>query len=491
MIKALTLAALITVAGTVVMAEGPVARADNPIRGQYIVVLKGDETPGQQGSAPGLAVASQARLLAEQHGGAVGRTFQHAVRGFVLDATADAAALVAQDPSVAFVEEDGLVETAASQVDPPSWGLDRVDQQAMPLDATYIYNNVGAGVDVYVIDSGIRSTHQDFGGRVDTVNAFTAIADGHGAEDCYGHGTIVAGIIGSQTYGIAKGVTLHSVRVLGCDGTGSVSDLIAGVDWVTSQHPLPAPRKKGTPPPPPLPPAVANMSLITGGSAALDAAVQGSISAGVTYVAASGNNGGDACGYSPGRLYSAITVGASNDADNVWPYSNAGTCVDLFAPGVMITSTSGSNDTTAIAMSGTSAAAPHVAGTAALYLAANPTATPGAVESAIRTAATANVLGSMPPSTQNLLLYAAFAGVDAPPVAAFTYTCRSRKCTFNASSSTDDHGINLYAWGFGDGTVGSGVTISHTFPSGTLFPVTLTVTDTVGQQSFLTREVRF
>lgn len=491
MTRTLALAALTTALTTTALTAGEVLRADNPIRGRYIVVLKGEEAPGQQGSAPGLAVASQARLLAEQHGGAVGRTFQHAVRGFVLDATAEAAALVAQDPSVAFVEEDGLVEAAASQVDPPSWGLDRVDQQVMPLDANYTYNGTGAGVDVYVIDSGIRSTHQDFGGRVDTVKAFTAIADGHGPEDCYGHGTIVAGIIGSQTYGIAKGVTLHSVRVLGCNGTGSVSDLIAGVDWVTSQHPLPAPRKKGTPPPPPLPPAVANMSLITGGSDALDAAVQASTNAGVVYAVAAGNQGGDACGYSPARVSSALTVGASNDADNVWPYSNGGACVDIIAPGVLITSTSGFDDTSAVAVSGTSVASPHVAGTAAVFLGANPNATPAQVTAAMLAASTQDILGSVPPGTANRLLFSAYAGVDAPPVASFTYTCRSRKCTFNASSSTDDRGIALYAWSFGDSTTGSGVTITHTFPSGVLFPVTLTVTDTVGQQSSLTKEVRF
>jgi serine protease len=291
---------------------------------------------------------------------------------------------------------------------------------------------------------------------------------------------------------VAKGVTLHPVRVLGCNGTGTVSDLIAGVDWVTSQRPAPAPRKKNSPPPPQLPPAVANMSLITGGSSALDAAVQASVDAGITYVVAAGNQGGDACGYSPARVPAALTVGASNDADNAWAYSNGGACVDLFAPGVVITSASGFDDASALTLSGTSLAAPHVAGTAAIFLGSAATATPAEVATAILTASTHDLLGVLPAATANRLLFSAFAGLDAPPVAEFTWTCRNRKCSFNAGSSTDDHGISAYSWSFGDGTSGSGKTVSHTFPSGSaLFDVTLTVTDTVGQQSSLTKEVRF
>ncbi|HPC83150.1 MAG TPA: S8 family serine peptidase [Thermoanaerobaculaceae bacterium] len=489
---ALTLAALFTVAGFQAVAEAQVRKADRPVGDRYIVVLKNAELQGGAGSAPGLDVAAQARRLAGQYGGAVRRTFQHALSGFVIDGPAAVAAQLATDPDVAFVEEDGVVESAGTQLDPASWGLDRIDQRALPLDGSYLYHGAGAGVDVYVIDSGIRSTHQDFGGRVDTGHAFTAIADGYGTEDCYGHGTAVAGVIGGQTYGVAKSVTLHPVRVLGCNGTGTVSDVIAGVDWVTSQRPAPAPRKKNSPPPAPLPPAVANMSLITAASSALDAAVQASIDAGITYVVAAGNQGGDACGYSPARLSAAITVGASNDADNVWVYSNAGPCVDLFAPGTLITSSSAFDDASALTLSGTSLAAPHVAGTAAIVLGSTPAATPSEVASAILAASTQDALGALPAATANRLLYSAFAGLDSAPVAAFTWTCRSRKCSFDGGASTDDHGISTYSWSFGDGTSGIGKTISHTFPAGSaLFNVTLTVTDTVGQQSSLTKEVRF
>lgn len=490
--KTLTLSILVALTGFQVVAAGVVRKADNPVSGRYIVLLRSVETSGEGTVAPGLDVAAQAQLLTGRHGGAIRRTFQHAVKGFVVDASAEVAAQLATDPAVEFVEEDGVVEAAGTQLDPPSWGLDRIDQRAVPLDGTFLYHGDGSGVDVYVIDSGIRSTHQDFGGRVDTVAAFTAIADGRGTEDCYGHGTAVAGVIGGLTYGVAKGVTLHPVRVLGCNGTGTVSDLIAGVDWATSQRPAPPPRKKNSPPPPPLPPAVANMSLITGGSSALDAAVQASVDAGITYVVAAGNQGADACGYSPARVPAVLTVGASNDADNVWAYSNGGACVDLFAPGVLIASASAFDDVSALTLSGTSLAAPHVAGTAAVFLATNTTATPAEVATAILTASTQGVLGALPAGTANRLLFSAFAGLDAPPVAGFTWTCRSRKCSFDASASTDDHGISAYSWSFGDGTSGSGKTVSHTFPSGSaLFSVTLTVTDTVGQQSSLTKEVRF
>ncbi|MBI4915086.1 MAG: S8 family serine peptidase [Acidobacteria bacterium] len=474
-------------------ADGPVVRADDPIPNRYIVVLV-DAAPDADGQvAPsGPRVDGLASTLAQRHGGRVHRSFKSALQGFVIEATADEAAYLAMDESVAFVEEDGRVSLAGTQSAPPSWGLDRVDQHATPFDGVYTYNNLGAGVDVYVIDSGIRSTHVDFGGRVDTSKAFTTIDDGRGTDDCNGHGTIVAGIIGGENHGVAKSVTLHPVRVVGCDGFATLSDVVAGVDWVTTQHPAPAPRKKGTPPPPPLPPAVANFSLSTPGSLALDTAIHNSINAGVVYVVAAGNNTGDACNYSPGRLSDAITVGASNDADNVWVSSNGGSCVDLFAPGVAITSTFILSDTSTVSMTGTSAAAPHVAGTAALYLAANPTSTPATVEGAIRNAATTDALAVLPPSTANRLLYSAFAGLDAPPVAGFTYSCRSRRCSFNGSPSTDDRGIAGFAWSFGDGASGSGATITHSFPSSPAsFSVTLTVTDTAGQSSSALKALQF
>jgi serine protease len=321
-------------------------------------------------------------------------------------------------------------------------------------------------VHAYIIDTGIRGSHSQFSGRMG--NGHTTITDGNGTNDCNGHGTHVAGTVGGTTYGVAKGVTLHPVRVLGCNGSGSTSGVIAGVDWVTANHQSPA---------------VANMSLGGGASTALDDAVRNSIASGVTYAIAAGNSNANACNSSPARVTQALTVGSSTNADARSSFSNFGTCVDLFAPGSNITSAWIGSDTATNTISGTSMASPHVAGVAALYLATDPTASPATVHAAVVNNASVNKLSGIGTGSPNRLLYSLFGAppVDAPPSASFTFSCSGLSCTFNGTGSTDDHGINNYAWNFGDTQSGSGAIVSHTYASAGTYTVVLTVTDTAAQ----------
>lgn len=474
-------AVAILVAGQGALAADLVRRSERPVSGRFLVVFGEKPAAGSEANHPQVDdVSVRAHQLAAQHGGRVRRTFNYAFQGAVLELADVAAQALVMDPQVALVEEDGFVTLAGSQVDPPSWGLDRIDQRGVLLDGVYTFNTLGNGVVVYVVDTGIRSTHVDFTGRVDGSNAFSTVNDGRGAEDCHGHGTMVAGIIGGAVFGVAKGATLRSVRVLDCQGVGTVSDVVAGLDWVTARQ-TPAPRVKGKTEPPPPPPAVVNLSLRIPGSAAVDLAVQNLLSVGVSVVAAAGNDGGDACGYSPGRLPGVLTTGASNAADNVWAYSNGGQCVKLFAPGVAVATTAADSDTGWGYLTGTSAAAPHVAGAAALYLAGAPHTKPADLVEYLLADATPQALALVPPQSPNRLLFTAVAGLDRPPVARFTYSCRSGRCSFDAAASTDDFGIVSYTWNFGDGSHGSGATVTRRFPTGSAFLVTLTVTDTVGQ----------
>lgn len=474
-------------------AAGPVLTVEEPVTDQYIVVFLPEAVrttaDGVENESARPSVQRLGSRLARAHRGVMERSFEHALHGAVVRMRAEDAARMAADPAVAFIEQDGWVHTHGTQPNPPGWGLDRVDQRQLPLDSEYVYNNQGAGVDVYIIDSGIRSTHVDFEGRVDTAAGFTTIDDGLGTEDCNGHGTAVASIVAGAVHGVAKGATLHPVRVVGCDGVGTISDLVAGVDWVTAQRSSDdnnnggGKKPKGKPSNNPQPPAVANISLSSPGSAALDTAVQSSIAAGVTYVVAAGNDATDACGYSPSRLSQAIVVGASDSADMVTSYSNVGPCLDLFAPGASIASAWWNADDSQVVFGGTSAAAPHVTGTVALLLAAEPTTPPSSVEYAIKSNATADTLNAVPLGSPNRLLFAGFAGQDALPTAAFTVDCHPKngRCTFDGSASSDDGGIVSWEWDLGDGTTDSGETVRHRYTSGSSYTVTLIVTDTASQ----------
>jgi subtilisin family serine protease len=295
--------------------------------------------------------------------------------------------LLSQDPRVAYVEEDSVMEAFVTQSNPP-WGLDRIDERDLPLSATYTYATTGAGVNAYIIDTGIRRTHTQFGGRA--FAGFDAIRDGRNTTDCNGHGTHVAGTVGGSTYGVAKAVRLFAVRVLGCSGSGSTSGVIAGVDWVTANH---------------VKPAVANMSLGGGASTALDTAVRNSIAAGATYAVAAGNSNSNASGFSPARVGEAITVGSSTRTDARSSFSNFGSVVDVFAPGSSIQSAWHTSDTATATLSGTSMASPHAAGVAARVLQGSPTASPASVRNTIVNAATTNRLSGIPSGTANRLLF--------------------------------------------------------------------------------------
>ncbi len=376
-------------------ATGTVLAAANPIAGSYVVILKdGKATPG--------AVRSAAGDLAARHAGAVTYTYTAATRGFAVKMSEAQAKRLAADPRVASVTQDGVASLAATQ-SPVTWGLDRIDQRALPLSNSYTYDTTASNVRAYIIDTGIRTSHSDFGGRASA--GYDAIGDGRNGQDCNGHGTHVAGTVGGATYGVAKGVGLVAVRVLNCSGSGSNAGVIAGVDWVTANA---------------VKPAVANMSLGGGAYAPLDTAVTNSINSGVTYAIAAGNSSANACNYSPARTAAAITVGATTNTDARASFSNYGTCLDIFAPGQNITSDWYSNDTATNTISGTSMASPHVAGGAALYLAANPTATAAAVRNALVAAATPNVVTNPGTGSPNLLLYVGSGGTQPPVGQTFT-----------------------------------------------------------------------
>lgn len=432
-------------------------RTGDSIPGRYIVVLK--ET-----AASPTAMAAQATAL----NGRVHFVYEDALRGFAADLDAAALAALRRDPSVDYIQPDRVVRIVGTQSPTPSWGLDRMDQRNLPLDSTYNYANDGTGVHVYIIDTGILRTHVDFGGRA--VFGFSAINDGNQMGDCHGHGTHVAGTVGSTTYGVAKKVRLHAVRVLDCSGTGTTAQVVAGINWVTKNR---------------IKPAVANMSLGGGPQPALDQAVANSIKAGVTYVIAAGNNNGDACNTSPARTPAAITVGATDINDQRASFSNFGLCVDVFGPGVGITSTWNTSNTATAVLSGTSMATPHVVGAVARYLQTNPTATPATVTYAIRASATKGIVGNPGASSPNLLVHAGLFGnsSDLPPVAFFDFTCSALGCTFNSSKSQDDHGVTASNWAFGDNSAGAGTTTSHTYGAGAIYTVQLTVKDASNQTS--------
>ncbi|MFE8986496.1 S8 family peptidase [Streptomyces collinus] len=351
----------------------------NAVENSYIVVLKD--------SAGFRANSTKGEDLVAKYGATVDWTYDEVLNGFAIRISASGARSLAEDPAVEFVEQDRMVHLEATQYNPP-WGLDRIDQPRLPRNLMYSYpDTAGKSATVYVIDTGVRITHTEFAGRArhgyDFVDRDTNASDGNG------HGTHVATTVAGKTYGVAKQSKIVSVRVLDNNGAGTLSGVIAGVDWVTVRR---------------VRPAVANMSLGAGVSTSLDTAVRNSIASGVTYAVAAGNSNADATTFSPARVGSALTVGASTWTDSRSSFSNYGPRLDMFAPGSLITAGWHTSDTATATLSGTSMATPHVAGAAAVYLTSHPSAGPATVHSALVNGATPGVLNNIGTGSPNRLL---------------------------------------------------------------------------------------
>jgi subtilisin family serine protease len=441
--------------------------ASVPIPGRYIVQFRNNTVTSLK----------NAMSVQQSYGGSVERVYTAAINGAVLQLSASAAATLRADPRVLSIEQDQTIAITTVQNNPPSWGLDRIDQHSLPLNNAFSYGNSGSGVTAYIIDTGINFSQADFNGRA--VTGYDAITAGGTAVDCNGHGTHTAGTVGSTTYGVAKSVRLVAVRVMDCVGNGTTSSVIAGIDWVT-QH---ATR-----------PAVANMSLGGSYTAALNTAVENSIAAGVSYAISAGNSSADACNYSPASAPHAITVGATTIGDAFASFSNFGSCVKISAPGYNITSLWIGPSGTTNTISGTSMAAPHVAGVAALFLAANPNATPAQVLTGLTSNATQNVVTSLPASTPNLLLYEGFIGgttaTNQPPTATLSapaangsYAQNSSVSFTGAGSDPEDgalSGASLVWTSSRDGQIGTGTSFTRNNLSVGTHTITLTAKDSKG-----------
>jgi aqualysin 1 len=450
--------------------------------GHYIVVLKSGV------SSPDALL----RRVQFQRQPVMAQKFTTVLKGFSASMNEEDVQSLRADPDVERVEPDRLVHQLGTETG-MGWALDRIDEHFDPLDGQYAYAATGRGINIYIVDGGIRYSHHEFGGRAHL--AFDAF--GGNGSDCNGHGTGVAGVAAGSVHGVAKGATLWSVKVFPCSGTTTLSTILAGVDWVTAHHQSPA---------------VANLSLGANNAPILDSAVARSIRSGVTYVVAGGNSGTDACTLSPAKLRTTIAVGASDANDNRPSWSNYGACIALFAPGAYVAAPDYTSDYAVTNWNGTSVAAPFVAGAAALYLEKHPSARPSDVRYAITSNATVNQLASLAGST-NKLLFTGFLGSTSTTTTVsttsttttstptttttstsftpkFTYVCNTRhSCSFDASGSTVPNGVSSYNWYFGDGYQGTMVKVTHDYPSARTVNVTLLIVDRKLVKKQVTRSV--